>query len=91
MVSYRGTQPALTDLMGGSAQSLIDPSFALLPATGDGRIRALGIAAAQRSSLAPDVPTMAEAGLPGFEFQVLVRPLGRPRARRPRSASASTR
>ena len=69
MVSYRGTQPALTDLMGGSAQLLIDPSFALLPATGDGRIRALGIAAAQRSALAPDVPTMAEAGLPGFEFQ----------------------
>lgn len=69
MVSYRGTQPALTDLMGGSAQLLIDPSFALLPATGDGRIRALGIATAQRSPLAPNVPTMAEAGLPGYEFQ----------------------
>lgn len=69
MVSYRGTQPALTDLMGGSAQLLIDPSFALLPATADGRVRALAIAAAQRSSLAPDVPTMAEAGLPGYEFQ----------------------
>ncbi len=69
MVTYRGTQPALTDLMGGSTQLLIDPSFALLPATGDGRIRALGIATAQRSSLAPDVPTMAEAGLPDYRFQ----------------------
>lgn len=69
MVAYRGTQPALTDLMGGSAQLLIDPSFALLPATGDGRVRALGIAAAERSPLAPTVPTMAEAGLPGYEFQ----------------------
>jgi tripartite-type tricarboxylate transporter receptor subunit TctC len=69
MVTYRGTQPALTDLMGGSAQLLIDPSFALLPATGDGKVRALAIATAQRSSLAPDVPTMAEAGLPGYEFQ----------------------
>jgi tripartite-type tricarboxylate transporter receptor subunit TctC len=69
MVAYRGTQPALTDLMGGSAQLLIDPSFALLPATGDGRIRALGIAAPERSPLAPNVPTMAEAGLPGYEFQ----------------------
>jgi tripartite-type tricarboxylate transporter receptor subunit TctC len=69
MVAYRGTQPALTDLMGGSAQLLIDPSFALLPATGDGRVRALGIAAAARSPLAPSVPTMAEAGLPGYEFQ----------------------
>jgi len=69
MVAYRGTQPALTDLMGGNAQLLIDPSFALLPATGDGKVRALAIATAQRSSLAPDVPTMAEAGLPGYEFQ----------------------
>ena len=69
MVSYRGTQPALTDLMSGSAQLLIDPSFALLPATGDGKVRALAIAAPQRSPLAPDLPTMAEAGLPGFEFQ----------------------
>jgi len=69
MVTYRGTQPALTDLMGGSAQLLIDPSFALLPATADGKIRALGIATARRSVLAPDVPTMAEAGLPGYEFQ----------------------
>jgi tripartite-type tricarboxylate transporter receptor subunit TctC len=69
MVTYRGTQPALTDLMAGSAQLLIDPTFALLPATGDGKVRALAIAAPQRSSLAPDIPTMAEAGLPGFEFQ----------------------
>jgi tripartite-type tricarboxylate transporter receptor subunit TctC len=69
MVTYRGTQPALTDLMGGNAQLLIDPTFALLPATGDGKVRALAIAAAQRSPLAPEVPTMAEAGLPGYEFQ----------------------
>lgn len=69
MVTYRGTQPALTDLMGGNIQLLIDPSFALLPATADGRVRALAIAAPRRSSLAPDLPTMAEAGLPGYEFQ----------------------
>lgn len=69
MVTYRGTQPALTDLMSGSAQLLIDPTFALLPATGDGKIRALAIAAPRRSPLAPDLPTMVEAGLPGFEFQ----------------------
>ena len=69
MVPYRGTQPALTDLMGGSVQLLIDPSFALLPAAQDPtKVRALGIATKARSVLAPDVPTMAEAGLPGFEF-----------------------
>jgi tripartite-type tricarboxylate transporter receptor subunit TctC len=55
--------------MGGSIQLLIDPSFALLPAAQDPtKVRALGIATKQRSVLAPDVPTMAEAGLPGFEF-----------------------
>lgn len=69
MVPYRGTQPALQDLMAGAAQLLIDPSFALLPAAADGtRVRALGIATRERSVLAPDVPTLAEAGLPGFEF-----------------------
>jgi tripartite-type tricarboxylate transporter receptor subunit TctC len=69
MAPYRGTQPALTDLMGGNIHLLIDPSFALLPATRDGRVRALGIATAARSPLAPDLPTMAEAGVPGYEFQ----------------------
>jgi tripartite-type tricarboxylate transporter receptor subunit TctC len=70
MVAYRGTQPALLDLMAGSVQLLIDTSFALIPAAKDGtKARALGIAAAKRSVLAPDIPTMAEAGVPGFEFQ----------------------
>ena len=69
MVPYRGTQPALQDIMAGAVQLLIDPTFALLPATKDStRARALGIATAKRSVLAPDIPTMAEVGLPGFEF-----------------------
>jgi tripartite-type tricarboxylate transporter receptor subunit TctC len=69
MIPYRGTQPALTDVMGGAVQLLIDPSFALLPSAQDAtKVRALGIATKQRSVLAPDVPTMAEAGLPGYEF-----------------------
>jgi tripartite-type tricarboxylate transporter receptor subunit TctC len=70
LVPYRGTQPALQDIMGGAVQLLIDPSFALLPAAKDGtKVRALGIATAKRSVLAPEIATMAEAGLPGFEFQ----------------------
>ena len=70
LVPYRGTAPALQDIMGGQMQLLIDPSFALLPAAKDAtKVKALGIATAKRSVLAPDVPTMAEAGLPGFEFQ----------------------
>ncbi|HUC51067.1 MAG TPA: tripartite tricarboxylate transporter substrate binding protein [Xanthobacteraceae bacterium] len=70
MVAYRGTQPALLDVMAGAVQLLIDTSFALIPAAKDGtKARALGIAAAKRSVLAPDIPTMTEAGVPGFEFQ----------------------
>jgi tripartite-type tricarboxylate transporter receptor subunit TctC len=56
-------------MMAGNVELLIDPSFALLPAAADGRVRALGIATRARSALAPNVPTMAEAGLPGYEFQ----------------------
>jgi len=68
-VPYRGTQPALTDIMAGAVSLLIDPTCALLPVIQEGgKARALGIAATQRSVLAPNIPTMAEAGLPGFEF-----------------------
>jgi len=70
MVSYRGTQPALLDVMTGAVELLIDASFALLPAAKDGtKVRALGIADAQRSVLAPEIPTIAEQGLPGFAHQ----------------------
>ncbi len=68
MVAYRGTQPALQDLMAGNVHLLIDPSSNILPHVEGGRIRALGIASKERSQLAPNVPTMAEAGLPGYEF-----------------------
>jgi tripartite-type tricarboxylate transporter receptor subunit TctC len=67
--SYRGTAPALTDVIGGHVQLLIDASPALLPTARDGKVRALGLAARERSALAPEFPTLAEAGLPGFEFE----------------------
>ncbi|MCU0820113.1 MAG: tripartite tricarboxylate transporter substrate-binding protein [Beijerinckiaceae bacterium] len=69
LVPYRGTVPALQDLIGGSVQLLIDPTFALLPQTADGsKVRALGIASKARSVLAPDVPTLSEGGVPDFVF-----------------------
>jgi len=69
LVPYRGTAPALTDIMGGNVQLLFDPAFALLPAASDpARARALGIASRTRSKLAPDLATIGEQGLPGFEF-----------------------
>ena len=70
MITYRGTQPALLEIMSGSVQLLIDASFALLPVAKDGtKARALGIAEARRSTLAPEIPTLAEQGLPGFEHK----------------------
>src|SRR6186997_523074 len=59
---YRGTAPALTDVMGGHVQLLIDASFALLPIARDGKVRTLGITTRERSALAPDIPTIAEQG-----------------------------
>ncbi|MCK8785738.1 tripartite tricarboxylate transporter substrate binding protein [Roseomonas sp. NAR14] len=65
--SYRGTAPALTDVAGGSAQLLIDATFALLQAARGGQVRPIGISTLQRFPLVPDMPTIVEAGLPGFE------------------------
>ncbi|CAH0310830.1 tripartite tricarboxylate transporter substrate binding protein [Roseomonas sp. CECT 9278] len=68
IVGYRGTAPALTDVAAGNAQLMFDPVLATLPMVRGGQLRGLGIATAARTPLAPDLPTMAEAGLPGFEF-----------------------
>jgi len=68
IVGYRGSAPALTDVAAGNAQLMFDPVLATLPMIRGGQLRGLGIATAQRTPLAPDLPTMAEAGLPGFEF-----------------------
>jgi tripartite-type tricarboxylate transporter receptor subunit TctC len=68
IVGYRGTAPALTDVAAGNAQLMFDPVLATLPMVRGGQLRGMGIATAARTPLAPDLPTMAEAGLPGFEF-----------------------
>jgi tripartite-type tricarboxylate transporter receptor subunit TctC len=65
---YRGTAPALTDLMGGHIQLLIDAIVTLLPPARDGKIKALAIASAKRSPLAPEIPTAAESGMPTLTF-----------------------
>lgn len=68
IIGYRGTAPALTDVAAGNAHLMFDPVLATLPMVRGGQLRGLGIATAARTPLAPDLPTMAEAGLPGFEF-----------------------
>ncbi len=68
IVGYRGTAPALADIAGGNVQLMFDPVLATLPLIQGGQVRGMGIASATRTPLAPDLPTMAEAGVPGFEF-----------------------
>ncbi len=68
VVPYRGSAPALTDLVGGQIQLMIDPIIAALPHVRDGRLKALAVTSSHRSPSAPDVPTVAESGMPGLEF-----------------------
>jgi len=80
-VAYKGSVPALADVASGQVDSMfvdLPPSLAVIRA---GRVRVLATATPQRLALLPDVPTMAEAGLPGFEayaWQGLVGPAGLP-------------
>ncbi len=66
-VPYKGGGPALTDLLGGQVQALFSIALIAMPQVKAGRIRALATTSAQRSAVAPELPTMAESGFPGFE------------------------
>jgi tripartite-type tricarboxylate transporter receptor subunit TctC len=82
-VPYRGSPPALTDLLGGQVQVMFDLMPTSIELVRAGKLRALAVTTARRSSLAPDLPTMAEAGLPGFDISTwygLFAPAGTPGA-----------
>jgi tripartite-type tricarboxylate transporter receptor subunit TctC len=66
-VPYKGRQFALPDLLGGQIQMMFDNMPSSLPMAREGKLRALGQTSARRSPSAPDIPTIAEQGLPGFE------------------------
>ncbi len=66
-VPYKGTGPALTAVLAGEAQLMFSSIGAALPQARAGKLRALAVSSAKRSSLAPDLPTIAEAGVPGFD------------------------
>lgn len=68
MVPYRGSAPALADIAAGNLQLMLDPILATLPLARGGQVRALAITRAARSPIAPEIPTAAEAGMPGLEF-----------------------
>jgi tripartite-type tricarboxylate transporter receptor subunit TctC len=81
-VPYKGSAPALTDLMGGQVQVMFDNLPPSLPHIKAGKLRPLAVTSATRAPALPDVPTVAESGVPGFEasswFGVLA-PAGTPR------------
>jgi tripartite-type tricarboxylate transporter receptor subunit TctC len=81
-VPYKGAAPAVNDLLGGQVSMLFADVAAILPHAKAGKVRPLGIGSAKRFGGLPEVPTIAEAGVPGFEgggFLGLVAPAGTPR------------
>jgi tripartite-type tricarboxylate transporter receptor subunit TctC len=82
-IPYKGGAPAAADLMAGHLPMMFEMGYAALPSVKAGKTRALAVTSTQRLALLPDVPTMAEAGEPGFEsfnWQGVVVPAAVPRA-----------
>ncbi|HVF64138.1 MAG TPA: tripartite tricarboxylate transporter substrate binding protein [Casimicrobiaceae bacterium] len=80
-VPYKGSPPALADVVGGNVAITFDNITTAWPLVKGGKLRALAVTTAQRSSVAPDVPTLAEAGLAGYEvgsWQGVFAPAGTP-------------
>lgn len=67
-VPYKGVAAAVVDLLGGQVQLMFAIMQSALPHVHAGRLRALGVTGAKRSAAAPEIPTIAEAGVPGYEF-----------------------
>ena len=68
VIAYKGTAPALTDLMSGQIQLLADPMLSSLPLAQGGKIKARGLTSLKRAAAAPDIPTVEESGVNGFAF-----------------------
>ena len=69
-VPYKGTGPALTDLLTGRISMMIDTVSVHVENVNAGKLRALGVTSAKRTPSLPNVPTIAEAGLPGFDVSI---------------------
>jgi len=67
-IPYRGSPPALADVVGGQVAMTFDNITTAWPLVKGGKLRALAVTTAKRSPIAPDVPTLAESGLPGYEI-----------------------
>ena len=81
-IPYKGRATAIPDLLGGRVTMMFDNMPSSLPLVREGKLRALGVTSARRSAAAPDIPTLAEQGLPGFEavsWFALFAPAGTPK------------
>ncbi len=82
-IAYKGTGPSLTDLLGGQIDSVFSNLPAVVPQIKSGKMRALAVTSAARDASVPDVPTMIEAGIPGYTLTSwfgIFAPAGTPRA-----------
>lgn len=81
-IAYKGSAPAITDLVGGQIQVLFDPFSSIYPQVTAGKVRALAVTTDKRATAAPQLPTVAEQGFPGFDvssWQGIVVPAGTPK------------
>jgi len=93
-IPYRGAAPAMTDLLADVVQLKLDTYATSHPQVTAGRLRMLGIASSHRSKLMPDIPTIAEMGLPGYKGNLwigMMAPAGTPKAVIDKLAAASTK
>jgi tripartite-type tricarboxylate transporter receptor subunit TctC len=66
-VPFKASAPALIDVLGGHVSMMFDPTITAMPHVRLGKLRALGVTSLKRSAVAPELPTFAETGLPGYE------------------------
>ena len=82
-IAYKGRAPALQDLLAGTVQMIFDNLPTALPRAKNGQLKGLAVTSAKRNSLAPEIPTMEEAGVPGYEATAwfgVAAPAGTPKA-----------
>ncbi len=80
-VPYKGLSPALNDIVGGHVHAMFGDFATALPLVRDGKLRAIGVSTAQRVGPAPEIPPLAEVGMPGFDassWQMMIAPAGLP-------------
>jgi tripartite-type tricarboxylate transporter receptor subunit TctC len=81
-IPYRGNAPGLQDVVSGHVSVMFSDLLSALPLVQSGKLRAIGLSTAQRSAAAPDIPTLAEAGVPGYDasaWQMIVAPAKTPK------------